>query len=209
MNSTTVQCIAQGIIVIGSIFVIGGTFVSFIAGKKIEQNKDKEIVQKELTIMALSNDPVLKLNLVENDKFNLFSFTFQNTGTSDINIKEICEDYFFNTTYAYGTSGSSNIYKLDQEIDKRSIHNVSINLMDSLYNIEQFKNSLNKEIPQTLILRIKIKYSRIIDQKQFEFNQYYILMKNIAEEGKYELIDPEKFRDPNIDIHKYIKEIET
>ena len=81
--------------------------------------------------------------------------------------------------------------------------------MNSLYNIEKFKEHLDTENHHIPIFRIIIKHERIIDRKEFEFVKFYIICKNVADEGKYELVEPERFRDPDSNITKYIEEIST
>ena len=167
MSPSSAQHLAQVFILFGSLVVIAASYFTFYYGNKIEDSKNKEIAQQQMTITALSQDPVLKLTLIENDKFNYFDFKFLNTGISDIEITNINEDYFFNSIYAFGTGGPPEIYKLDGILNKSSSTIFSYNLTNSLYNIEKYAESFDPNFPHIPIVRLKIKYERIIDRKEF------------------------------------------
>ena len=201
------QYIAQGIIVLGSLLVIGGTFWNFHLGNAKDKVKEQIINEQNSKILELNYDPIIKTDLIENDKFNFWNFELTNTGTSKLLIKSIYRDYFLNEKLVDGVGDLT----INDTLLQGQTYPCSINFSDESYNLFQhIKQYDNVDKKPNIILRHSIKYERIIDKKDFVLNNYYIIARDIGSEiqGKYALIKPERFQDKNIDIHKIIRNIE-
>ncbi|MBL7198058.1 MAG: hypothetical protein ISS47_08155 [Candidatus Omnitrophica bacterium] len=131
---------------------------------------------------ALQQDPILKINpnewSIKGKSQGVFNLTLYNTGVSDVSNIRIFEDYFVPATdnpLALYRVGSYVVIE-DQRIDflekgKNAVFQIQFkNILEQMTELLK-----DKKGNQYRIVRLKIKFNREIDKKEFSFNQFYII----------------------------------
>lgn len=163
--------------------------------KQIEKQRIEEQRENDKLIKALSYDPVIELKLIDNDKMNKFEFQLVNTGTSDIEITKIDEQYFYKEMHLRGTAeeppftysdADTNLLKQNEKYD------FTLKFDDLIYNIDKqidlIKENDNQGGPR--FLKLTICYERINDRKKFVIIEPFVIAATVVEKFPcYTLVD--------------------
>jgi len=176
----------QVAIAIGGVIVIIATFVAFFVNKKVEKQRIEEKRENDKLIMALSYDPVIELKLIDNDKMNKFEFQLVNTGTSDIEITKIDEQYFYKKKHVGGTSEEPPYTYSDADtylLKQNERYDFTLKFDDLTYNIDKQIDLIKENDKQggPRFLKLTICYARINDRKKFEIIEPFVIAATVVE----------------------------
>lgn len=174
MASPSITAIATIITAIATIALVWAT----ISLAKITENYTDLLYEQNI----LQQDPILKISpnkwSIRGESEGVFNLELCNTGISDVSNIKIFEDYFIPATDNPLSLSRIGIYNSieNQKIDflqKGESVTFKINFQDTLEEMSELLQ--NKKGDKYKIVRLRIKFDREIDKKEFCFNQFYII----------------------------------
>ena len=132
----------------------------------------------------LQQDPILKINpnkwSIKGKDIGIFDLSIQNTGISDVTNVRIFEDYFivvkneYLTLYRIGPYAVTSDQKIDS-IDRGEEKTFQINFSNLMSQIDNIYTSNDMNGTKYRIVKIKTKFEREIDKKEFSFDTFYVI----------------------------------
>ena len=130
----------------------------------------------------LQQDPILKISpnkwSIRGESEGVFNLELCNTGISDVSNIRIFEDYFIPATDNPLSLSRVGIYNVteDQKIDflqKGKSVAFKINFKDTFEEMSELLQ--NKKGDKYKIVRLRVKFDREIDKREFYFSQFYVI----------------------------------
>lgn len=130
----------------------------------------------------LQQDPILKISpnkwSIRGESEGAFNLELYNTGISDVSNIRIFEDYFIPATDNPLSLSRIGIYNVteDQKIDFLQEGESIIFKIDFKDTLKEMSELLqNKRGDKYKIIRLRVKFDREIDKKEFCFSQFYVI----------------------------------